>query len=160
MRSLSLYHRRWAPVLEPFFLLKFTRCCMNIKTRLLALGLSGALLTGGVLVATGEGEVLRTYIDPAGIETACFGQTGHNIKLGMVFTNEQCLDMLASSLKSFDRELVKLTPPLSEGEHIAYLSFIYNIGAEAFGASTLRKKLWAGDRVGACETKHGHPRLF
>ncbi|WP_351008824.1 lysozyme [Shewanella sp. S1-58-MNA-CIBAN-0166] len=123
---------------------------MNIKTRLLALGLSGVLLTGGVLVATGEGEVLRTYVDPAGIETACFGQTGHNIKLGMVFTHQQCLDMLASSLKSFDRELVKLTPPLSEGEHIAYLSFIYNIGAEAFGASTLRKKLWAGDRVGAC----------
>ena len=94
---------------------------MNIKTRLLALGLSGVLLTGGVLVATGEGEVLRTYVDPAGIETACFGQTGHNIKLGMVFTHQQCLDMLASSLKTFDRELLKLTPPLSEGEHISSL---------------------------------------
>ena len=53
----------------------------------MALGFTGAILTGGVLVATGEGEVLRTYIDPAGIETACFGQTRHNIKLGMVFTN-------------------------------------------------------------------------
>jgi lysozyme len=123
---------------------------MNIKTRLMALGFTGAILTGGVLVATSEDEVLHTYIDPAGIETACFGQTGHSIKLGMVFTNEQCLDMLSSSLNTFDRELLKLTPPLSEGEHIAYLSFIYNIGAEAFGASTLRKKLWAGDRVGAC----------
>ncbi|WP_434927171.1 lysozyme [Shewanella sp. HL-SH2] len=123
---------------------------MNIKSRLMALGLSGALLTGGVLVATSEGEMLHSYVDPVGIETACFGQTGHNIKLGMVFTNEQCLDMLSSSLKTFDRELVKLTPPLSEGEHIAYLSFIYNIGADAFRTSTLRKKLLAGDRVGAC----------
>ncbi|MFK3976758.1 glycoside hydrolase family protein [Shewanella vesiculosa] len=52
------------------------------------------------------------------METACFGQTGHNIKLGMVFTHQQCLDMLASSLNTFDRELVKLTTPLSEGEHI------------------------------------------
>lgn len=123
---------------------------MNIRSRLMALGLSGALLTGGVLVATSEGEILYSYVDPVGIETACFGQTGHNIKLGMVFTNQQCLDMLSSSLKSFDRELVKLTPPLSEGEHIAYLSFIYNIGADAFRTSTLRKKLLAGDRVGAC----------
>ncbi|MBB1319368.1 hypothetical protein H5123_17220 [Shewanella sp. SR43-4] len=52
------------------------------------------------------------------LETACFGQTGHNIKLGMVFTNQQCLDMLATSLNTFDRELLTLTPPLSEGEHI------------------------------------------
>lgn len=84
----------------------------------MALGFTGAILTGGVLVATGEGEVLRTYVDPAGIETACFGQTGRNIKLGLVFTNQQCLDMLATSLKTFDRELLTLTPPLSEGEHI------------------------------------------
>lgn len=53
----------------------------------MALGFTGAILTGGVLVATSEDEVLLIYIDPAGIETACFGQTGHNIKLGMVFTN-------------------------------------------------------------------------
>ncbi|MBB1391808.1 hypothetical protein H5185_20710 [Shewanella sp. SG44-6] len=94
---------------------------MNIKTRLLALGFTGAILTGGVLVATSKNEVLRTYVDPAGIETACFGQTGHNIKLGMVFTNQQCLDMLAISLNTFERELLTLTPPLSEGEHISSL---------------------------------------
>lgn len=123
---------------------------MNIKSRLLAIGFTGAVLTGGVFIATSENEILHTYIDPVGIQTACFGQTGNNIKAGMVFTNEQCLDLLASDLRAFDKELVRLTPPLSEGEHIAYLSFIYNVGAEAFGASTLRKKLWSGDRVGAC----------
>jgi GH24 family phage-related lysozyme (muramidase) len=46
---------------------------MNIKSRLMALGLTGALLTGGVFIATHEGQVNGTYIDPAGIITACFG---------------------------------------------------------------------------------------
>ena len=37
---------------------------MNIKTRLLALGFTGAILAGSILVATGEVEVWRTYVDP------------------------------------------------------------------------------------------------
>lgn len=35
-------------------------------------------------------------------------------------------------------------------EHAAYLSFIYNVGVGAFADSTLRVKLFKGDRRGAC----------
>ena len=123
---------------------------MNIRSRLMAMGLTGALLTGGVLVATSEGEVHGTYIDPVGIITACFGHTSSQLKNGMSFTESLCLDLLAKDLSRFDKELDRLSPPLSQGEHAAYLSFIYNVGASAFRDSTLRKKLLADDRHGAC----------
>ncbi|WP_351122590.1 lysozyme [Shewanella sp. T24-MNA-CIBAN-0130] len=123
---------------------------MSIKARLLAVGLIGSLAVGGTFIATQEGEVRNTYYDLAGIETACFGQTGPHIKAGMEFSANQCIDMFADSLHKFNNQLLDLAPPLTDGEHIAYLSFIYNVGAEAFGASTLRKKLLANDRVGAC----------
>ncbi len=123
----------------------------RIRNFLLAAGLSGAVVTGGVLITEFEGEVHETYIDPAGIETACFGKTGPDIKSGQLFTRQQCLTMLASDLDDYDRQLINLTRvPLSDGEHAAYLSFIYNVGAGTFSRSTLRKKLLAGDRVGAC----------
>ena len=40
--------------------------------------------------------------------------------------------------------------PLSQGEYDAYTSFIFNVGGNAFCASTLVKKLNAGDYPGAC----------
>ncbi|MCW3171420.1 lysozyme [Shewanella subflava] len=123
---------------------------MNIKSRLMAMGFTGAVLIGGVLVVNSEGEVHATYVDPAGIITACFGHTNPQLKNGMSFTEQQCLDLLADDLSKFDKELDRLSPPLSQGEHAAYLSFIYNVGTKAFADSTLRQKLLADDRHGAC----------
>jgi lysozyme len=54
---------------------------MNIKTRLMALGFTGAILTGGVLVAIGEDEVLRTYVDPAGIEQPALAKPAITLNL-------------------------------------------------------------------------------
>ncbi len=123
----------------------------RVRNFLIALGLSSALVTGGVLIAEHEGEVLSSYIDPVGIETACFGKTGAEIELGQVYSQQDCLSMLADDLEVYNRQLLNLTRvELTDGEHAAYLSFIYNVGASAFASSTLRKKLQAGDRVGAC----------
>jgi lysozyme len=123
----------------------------KFKSLLLAAGLSGVLLTGGVMVANQEGLVLGTYVDPVGIATACFGRTGAGVELGQTFTEQQCLAMLAEDLDLFNRQLMQLiNTPISASEHAAYLSFTYNVGAKNFAKSTLRKKLNAGDRVGAC----------
>ena len=40
--------------------------------------------------------------------------------------------------------------PLSQGEYDAYTSFAFNVGGNAFCASTLVKKLNSGDYQGAC----------
>lgn len=124
----------------------------NLKAFLLAAGLSGAAITGGLFIADHEGRVLSTYVDPVGITTECFGQRADGIAPGIARSEDYCLNQLARNLHLFNRQLLRLTDgvELTEGEHAAYLSFTYNVGAQAFADSTLRKKVLAGDRVGAC----------
>lgn len=103
---------------------------MSINKKLAALGVVGALsLSVTALIIPSEGEVLGVYLDPARILTSCYGHTGPELKMGQKFTQEQCLEQLVVDLHKHDRQLrsaVKV--PLSEGEHAAYLSFIYNVG--------------------------------
>ncbi len=123
----------------------------KIRAFLIAAGFSGAVVTGGVFVAEHEGLVLGTYVDPVGILSACFGQTGPELELGQRFSEQECLAMLADDLEVFDRQLTNLVRvPITDSERAAYLSFMYNVGAQNFSDSTLRKKLLRGDRVGAC----------
>ncbi len=124
---------------------------MSVSHRLIALGLAGTVaLSGGALIAKHEGLILGTYIDPVGIVTSCYGHTGKDIQSGQPFTDEQCLEQLATDLSVFNRQLLSLSPALSEGEHAAYLSFVYNVGINAYRSSTLRRELLAGNRVSAC----------
>lgn len=127
---------------------------MNLRQKLVALGFSAVVaLSGGALIAEHEGFVPGVYIDPIGILTSCYGHTGDELKHGQFFTEQQCLSQLANDLQYFNQELLKHTKDitLTEGEHAAYLSFIYNVGSGAFRDSTLRKKLHQNDRHGACD---------
>ncbi|MCE9775595.1 lysozyme [Shewanella algae] len=125
---------------------------LNIRAFLLAAGLSGAAVTGGVFIVDQEELVLGTYVDPVGIVTECAGQRADGQEPGQPRSLEYCLNQLADNLATYNRQLLRLTDGvnLTEGENAAYLSFIYNVGAEAFRTSTLRKKLLAGDHIGAC----------
>lgn len=124
---------------------------MSVKNKLLALGLSSALATTGMFVAQHEGLVLRTYIDPVGIITSCYGHTGKELKLNQKFTESQCLDQLAEDLSKHDKEMMEhIKVPMSDEEHAAYLSFSYNVGIGNFKSSTLLKLLNKEKRVEAC----------
>lgn len=124
---------------------------MSIKNKLLAMGLSSALATTGVFVAKHEGLVLGTYPDPVGIITSCYGHVDKSLRLGQKFTEDECLEQLAEDLSKHNKELMTYVKvPLSEQEHAAYLSFIYNVGGANFKSSTLLKKLNVGEREEAC----------
>lgn len=124
---------------------------MNIKNKLLAMGLSAALATTGVFVAKHEGLILGTYVDPVGIITSCYGHVDKSLRLGQKFTEDECLEQLAKDLSKHNKELMRYVKvPLSEQEHAAYLSFIYNVGGANFSSSTLLRKLNAGEREEAC----------
>ncbi|MGI2067857.1 lysozyme [Shewanella sp. MF08487] len=130
---------------------------MSLKQRLMALGLTSAVaLAGANLIAPAEapnGEpILHTYLDPVDIITACFGHTGPELERNQFFSEQQCIEMFAKDLGKADRQLRRLTYPvqLTEGEHAAYLSLIYNFGSGTFQTSTLRKLLLRGERVAAC----------
>ncbi|ALD90784.1 Lysozyme [Cupriavidus gilardii CR3] len=73
------------------------------------------------------------------------------MRLGQVYTREQCDDLLAKDLLEANAGVNScVRVPLSEGQRIALVSFAYNVGRGQFCRSTLVRKLNAGDYVGAC----------
>ncbi len=118
---------------------------------LIALGLSGVLAAVGVTVANFEGKELTGYVDPAGIETTCYGHT-KTAQAGKRYTEDECLNLLAQDLAEHNKQLMSaVNVPLSQGEHMAYLSFIYNVGAGNFRRSSLLRYLNENQRNRACD---------
>lgn len=122
-----------------------------LAKRLAALGVAGVLLTGGVFIAGHEGYVPGTYVDPAGVLTACYGHTHPGLSERQTISDGECLEILAVDLRTHYDELAQAVKvPLSDQEQVAYLSFHYNVGGSAFRQSTLLTLLNAGDREAAC----------
>lgn len=119
---------------------------MDLKTKI-----GGGVIAAAVaLVAAWEGRSLVAYVDPVGIPTICEGYT-HGVRMGDVATPERC-DALTEQEVSKALAVVDGSTPqqLPDGVRVALASFVYNVGAGAYGGSTLVRKLKAGDLVGAC----------
>lgn len=109
-----------------------------------AIGL-GAIILALPIVAYFEGFVPKTYIDPVGVPTVCFGETDKQITMQERFSREQCFVMLGASLQ---KHAAAISPcikvPLKDNEAAAILSWGYNIGASAACSSTLIKLVNSG----------------
>jgi lysozyme len=126
----------------------------NLYKKLLGVGLGSALaISGAFIVAPFEGKENKAYIDPVGIVTVCYGNTGKEAVLGKTYTDGQCLDQMATDLKEHDKQLMSVVkvPFKSDYQHAAMLSFVYNAGIGNFSSSTMLKKLNAKDYDGACQ---------
>ena len=120
------------------------------KAKLVKRVSAGALAIAIPLVAVYEGEVRRTYKDPVGILTACYGHTGPELKMGQTFTAAQCNTMLYEDLAKHADALVCIKQPLADHQAAAFLSFAFNVGTPNFCGSSLVRKANAGDMAGAC----------
>jgi lysozyme len=102
-------------------------------------------------VAVHEGWIKVGYRDPVGIPTACAGHTGPEVKVGRVYTDAECADLLAADLLRHGMEIdrcMKVDPPPEV--RAAFTSFAFNVGSAKFCGSTMAAKLNAGDAAGAC----------
>lgn len=117
----------------------------NLKQAVAAVGVAAAFICGF------EGVKHTPYFDTGGVPTACAGHVIEHTEMQKIFTNEECYELLGkdtlNAAKAVDR-LVHV--PLTEGEKVAYISFVFNVGSGAFARSTMLKKLNSGDHVGAC----------
>lgn len=98
-----------------------------------------------------EGEVLYVYRDSVGIPTIGIG---HVIRPGESFTtitHEQALELLRHDVAVAEHAVAHLGVELTQPEFDALVSFAFNVGTGALIASTLAKKLRAGDKPGAAE---------
>jgi len=105
------------------------------------------------ITVTAASEGLRTvaYRDPVGIPTICFGET-KNVRMGMEYTRKECEDMLGRRLLEFDDGVSRCTTVyLPDQRRAAIVSFAYNVGVPTYCASSVARKLNAGDVKGGCQ---------
>lgn len=109
-----------------------------------AIGL-GAIILALPIVAYFEGFAPKTYIDPVGIPTVCFGETDKTITMQERFSEKECYVLLGASLQKHATEVSKcIATPLKDHEAAAILSWGYNIGATAACSSTMVRLLNEG----------------
>lgn len=104
------------------------------------------------IVKDAEGLRLEAYLCPAGVWTIGYGHTGTDVWPGLVITEKWAESLLERDLRTFEAYVsgyVKVD--LTQDQFDALVSFVYNIGAEAFKNSTMLKKLNAGDYEGAAK---------
>jgi lysozyme len=104
------------------------------------------------LTKVSEGERLKAYLCPAGRLTIGYGHTGPDVTEGMVIDEAKAEALLAADLAHAGEGVTRAVKvALNDNQYAALCDFVFNLGAGAFGGSTLLKKLNAGDYAGAAE---------
>lgn len=118
-----------------------------------ALSMAALVAVGGVgLIQQYEGKRNATYLDPVGIPTICYGHTGPDVTPGLRLNDAECNSLLDRDIMSHNAVLnTCLTVPVSYYQRAALISFTFNVGGKRACASTLIRKLNAGDVQGAAD---------
>ncbi|NOW46704.1 lysozyme [Novosphingobium sp. SG751A] len=101
-------------------------------------------------------QYLRVYLDMIGVATACDGLTGEGIKVGKSFTEAQCAQMLVDRLTVDGAHIMACTPglalsiPRRDNVRYAALSLGHHVGWPTYCASTMRRRINAGQIRAAC----------
>ena len=100
-----------------------------------------------------EGLRLTAYPDPGtggAPWTIGYGHTGPDVHPGLTITQQQAENLLARDIQTASDAVNRLVKyELTQEEFDALVDFTYNCGAGNLQASTLLKKVNAGDMVGA-----------
>ena len=104
------------------------------------------------LIKRFEGLELESYQDIAGIWTIGYGHTGPEVGPDQRITTSEAEALLRHDLISREKAVSRLTRvELNQNEFDALVSFVYNVGENAYSRSTARKRLNNGDRIGAAD---------
>lgn len=96
-----------------------------------------------------EGERFKAYQCVAGVWTIGVGHT-EGVKPNDRVTKEESRKLFAQDLITFKFEMLPLVKvDVTQGQFVALLSFVFNLGITSFKTSTLLKKLNQCDYVGA-----------
>lgn len=106
------------------------------------------------LIRRFEGLRLKPYLCPAGVPTIGYGHTGPDVRMDMNPISEQdAEEILQRDAYIFYRSAGKLSPVLwleGDAKHSAIADFCFNLGTTRYKASTLKRRVDAGDWDGAC----------
>ena len=100
---------------------------------------------GVLLIGTWEGNENVGYADGGGVPTIGIGHTGPEVNVGDTITDEQVLKYFRGDIgEAMGAINSEVTVTLLPNQFDALVSFIFNVGVDAFTDSTLLKKLNTG----------------
>lgn len=100
-----------------------------------------SLNKAGRLIAEFEGFSPTVYRCQAGVRTIGYGHT-RGVADGQTITKEEALALLMSDLSTLQKALASVIHvDVTEGQFVALLSLVYNIGMGNFRTSTLLREL-------------------
>ena len=117
-----------------------------------AIAIAGASLLA--FVANWEGSSLSVYQDRLanGLPSVCNGHTGPDVRVGDVWTKEQCDAILVKDATEHGQRLLAcITVPLNQNQYNAFSSFAFNVGTGNACKSTLVRLLNQGRYTEACD---------
>lgn len=94
-----------------------------------------------------EGLRLKAYLCSAGVPTIGYGQTGKDIKLGLVITEAEANTLLNRDLATRAAKLNELLAgaKTTQGQFDGMISLMFNIGNGAFASSSVLRNHKAGN---------------
>ena len=101
------------------------------------------------LIRQFEGCHLAPYVCPAGVWTCGWGSTGPDVIPGKRWTQEYADYRMQLDALKFAKGTLAACPGLSGDALCAIADFAYNLGLGALRASTLRRRVNAGDMEAA-----------
>ena len=125
---------------------------MISRSTVAAAGIAAVVTAAAPIVSQFEGMRRIPYYDVGHVLTVCFGETAGITQ--RVYSIDECNQRLSASLVSHYVAMSKCvdTTKLMLSQRVAFLSLTYNVGAGAFCASSIPKKLAAGNYSAACAT--------
>jgi lysozyme len=100
------------------------------------------------LIKKFEGLRTKAYQCPAGKWTIGYGHTGPEVHKDVTCTAEEADRMLQDDINKASNCLrAGVDVPLNPNQWAALISFIFNVGSEAFYSSTLRQELNRGNYI-------------
>lgn len=99
-----------------------------------------------------EGVRYKAYLDSKGIPTIGVGHTGPEVYLGLVWSADQVKVAVEKDVKRCEDAInLYCVQQLKQYQFDALVSFIFNVGVNAFIRSTMLRKLNQGDFDGAAK---------
>ena len=104
------------------------------------------------VIKEAEGLRLDAYQDGAGIWTIGYGHTGPEVTRGLTISLDYAEALLEQDLAWVENAIERtVNVPLNGNQYSAVASLIYNIGAGGWSASTVLRRINAGNFTGAAD---------
>ena len=93
-----------------------------------------------LLIKSFEQLRLNSYLCPAGVWTIGYGHTD-GVNQGMLITEKTADGFLKQDIRTAEHCINQMDVDLTQEQFDALVSFVFNVGAQAFNVSTLKKKI-------------------